>query len=284
MRTSSLADHRAGDLVAAKAGTTISVCLPARDEAATVGEVVERLVTELVERHPLVDEVLVVDDRSADGTAAAAEAAGATVVVADEVLPECGPATGKGEAMWKSLAASSGAVVAWCDADLRRFDPNFVTGLVGPLLADPAVAFVKACYRRDLDGRPGQGGRVTELVARPLLKLLFPHLTGFTQPLAGECAGRRSLLEQLPFAPGYGVDLALLIDVAASVGLEAMAQVDLGIRVHRNRPLQELAAQAEAVLAAALERSRPAAGNSAPSTPGGWRPPLAGVAAYRRRA
>ena len=283
MRTCSLVDHRAGDLVAAKADTTISVCLPARDEAATVGELVERLVAELVERYPLVDEVVVVDDRSADGTAAAARAAGARVVVADEVLPELGPATGKGEAMWKSLAGSTGEVVVWCDADLRRFDPNFVTGLVGPLLNDPAVAFVKACYRRDLDGRPGEGGRVTELVARPLVKLLFPHLTGFAQPLAGECAGRRSLLEQLPFAPGYGVDLALLIDVAATVGLEAMAQVDLGTRVHRNRPLHELAAQAEAVLAAALERSRPVGATAAPSTPPGWRPPLAGVAASRRR-
>ncbi len=279
MRTSVLADHPVDELVERKAGTSVSVCLPARDEAATVGLVVARIVAELVERHPLVDEVLVVDDRSTDTTAAVARAAGATVVATADVLPECGPAAGKGEAMWKSLAASHGDLVVWCDADLRDFDPRFVSGLVGPLLADAEIAFVKGCYRRDLDGRPGEGGRVTELVARPLVRLLFPDLARFAQPLAGECAGRRTVLERLPFAPGYGVDLALLIDVAASVGIDAMAQVDLGWRSHRNRPLRELSAQAEAVLAAGLHR----AASPGPPTPSGWRPPLAEVAAYRER-
>lgn len=278
MQTSVLADHPVEQLLEQKADTTISVCLPARDEATTVGLVVARIVEQLTVRHPLVDEVIVVDDGSTDATISVARGAGASVVRSADVLGECGPATGKGEAMWKSLAATHGDVVVWCDADVRDFDPRFVTGLLGPLLADPSVAFAKGCYRRDLDGRPGEGGRVTELVARPLLRLLFPHLAGFAQPLAGECAGRRTLLEGLPFAPGYGVDLALLIDVAASVGLQGMAQVDLGHRSHRNRPLRELSDQAEAVLAAALAR----AGGGSPAIPEGWRPPLLDVAGYRR--
>ncbi len=278
VHTSALADHPVEELLDHhEDGTTISVCLPARNEAATVGLVVARIVDELTVRYPLVDEVIVVDDGSTDATVAVARAAGAVVVSASDVLPDCGPATGKGEAMWKALAASSGDVVVWCDADIRDFDPRFVTGLLGPLLGDSSVGFVKACYRRDLDGRPGEGGRVTELVARPLLRLLFPHLVGFAQPLAGECAGRRSVLEQLPFAPGYGVDLALLVDVAAHLGVEAMAQVDLGHRSHRNRPLHELAPQAEAVLAVALAR----AASEPSSVLSGWRPPLVEVAAYR---
>lgn len=273
------ADHPVEALLAQKMDTTISVCLPARDEAATVGAVVEVIVEELQRRYQLVDEVLVVDDGSVDATAAVATAAGATVVSAAGVLGDHGPATGKGEAIWKGLAASRGDVVVWCDADICDFDPTFVTGLLGPLLGDPSVDFVKACYRRDLDGRRGEGGRVTELVARPLLRLRFPHLVGFAQPLAGEFAGRRTVLERLPVAPGYGVDLALLIDVASAIGLDAMAQVDLGHRSHRNRPLHELAVQAQAVLDAGLTR----VSASFPDVPAGWRPPLADVPAYHSR-
>lgn len=235
-------------LVAAKGSASISVCLPARDEEATIGPIVASIVGELVERHPLVDEVLVVDDGCTDATAGLASAAGARVVATRT-------SAGKGGALRTSLAASGGDLVVWCDADIADFDPQFVTGLLGPLVHDPSVSFVKACYERDLDGREGEGGRVTELVARPLLARLFPHLAGFTQPLAGEYAGRRTVLEQLTFTPGYGVDLGLLIDVADLVGLEAMVQVDLGRRSHRNRPLAELAPQAEAVLAAALDRA-----------------------------
>ena len=266
--------------MAAKGRTRVSVCLPARDEAATVGLVVGAIVEHLVERHSLVDEVLVVDDGSGDDTVASARGAGAVVVAASQVLAGCGPATGKGEAMWKSLARSGGDVVVWCDADIRTFDPRFVTGLLGPLLTDASVHFVKGRYRRDLHGQAGAGGRVTELVARPLLRLLFPHLAGFAQPLAGECAGRRPLLEQVRFAPGYGVDLALLVDVAAVAGLEAMAEVDLGHRSHRNRPLQELAAQAEVVMATALTLAGVEVANGPVEPFHSWRPPLIEVPDY----
>jgi glucosyl-3-phosphoglycerate synthase len=267
-------------LVRAKGGTRISVCLPARDEAATVGQVVGVVVDELVERRPLVDEVLVVDDGSVDGTARAARLAGARVVAANDVLPEQGAGTGKGEALWKSLAACEGDLVVWCDADLRRFRARSVSGLLGPLLTEPSVAFVKGSSRRSLDGRPDEGGRVTQLLARPLLSLLFPHLGGVRQPLAGEYAGRREVLEQVPFAPGYGVDLGLLIDVAALAGVEALAQVDLGDRLHRNRSLAELGPEAEDVLRTALSR----AGMTVPGDAGAPRdrPPLASVAGYRR--
>ncbi len=224
------------------------MCLPARNEEATVGPIVASIVRHLVEGIPLVDDLVVVDDGSTDATAEVARSAGARVVAT--TTPG-----GKGGALRTSLAVSRGDLVAWCDADIVDFDPRFVTGLVGPLLCEPSVDFVKACYRRDLHGADGEGGRVTELVARPLLARLFPHLAGFTQPLAGEYAGRRALLERLTFVPGYGVDLGVLIDVAQQVGVDAMVQVDLGHRSHRNRPLAELAPQAAAVLAVALDRA-----------------------------
>jgi glucosyl-3-phosphoglycerate synthase len=170
------------------------------------------------------------------------------------VAPEAGPGSGKGNAMWKSLLVTEGDIVAWCDADVRNFRPCFVTGLLGPLLTED-ISFSKGFYDRPLDGVRGQGGRVTELVARPLISLFFPHLASFAQPLAGEYAGRRALFEQLPFVEGYGVDLGLLIDVVDRVGLSQVAQVDLGVRVHRNRPLEELAPQATAILHTGLARA-----------------------------
>jgi glucosyl-3-phosphoglycerate synthase len=157
--------------------------------------------------------------------------------------------------MWRSLQASTGDLVVWCDADVTNFDSRFVTGLLGPLLTDPEVMFVKGFYERPLDGRPGKGGRVTQLLARPLINLLFPSLTSILQPLAGECAGRRSVLESVPFAASYGVDLALLIDIAAEYGEDSIAQVDLGERVHRNRTLEELSVQSFEILQAALARA-----------------------------
>ena len=262
-------------LRALKRGRSISVCLPARDEAATIGAIV-RVCRDL---RPLVDEVVVVDDGSTDDTRAVALAAGARVVAAADVLPECGPGSGKGEALWKSIHAAHGDLIVWCDADVRNFGPPFVTGLVGPLLTNDDVGFVKGFYDRPLDGRPGEGGRVTELVARPLISILFPHLAPLVQPLAGECAGRREVLEQLPFVQGYGVDLALVVDVAARFGLGAMGQVDLGERVHRNRPLAELAPQAEAIIATALTRAGLPVAVDVEE-----RPPMIEVPAYRKSA
>ncbi|HWC11247.1 MAG TPA: glucosyl-3-phosphoglycerate synthase, partial [Acidimicrobiales bacterium] len=248
-------DFLAEDLVPAKTGRFVTVCLPARDEATTIGPIVATIRRELVDRAPLVDEILVVDDGSIDGTAAVAADEGATVVAASDVLPGCGPGQGKGEALWKALGAAKGDLLAFCDADVRDFDAAFVTGLLGPLLTLPEVAFVKGFYERPLAGVVGEGGRVTELVARPVLALLFPQLAGVVQPLAGEFAGRREVLEQVPFVQGYGVDLGLLIDVSAVAGDGALAQVDLGTRTHRNRPLAELSLQAAAVLGTALGRA-----------------------------
>ena len=231
------------ELVGAKGGRRISVCLPAHDEAATVGQIVERV----GEVAPLVDEVLVVDDGSFDATGPVAAAAGARVVRTEGV--------GKGGALWQAVAEAEGDLIAFCDADLRDFDPRFVVGLVGPLLCHDDVAFVKAYYERPLDGEPRGGGRVTELVAKPVVALLFPDLAPFRQPLAGEYASRRDVLEQLPFVEGYGVDLGLLLDAAAVVGVDALVQVDLGVRVHRNRSIDELRPIATEVLATALHRA-----------------------------
>ncbi len=246
-------DHDAADLVRHKGDHTISVCLPARDEAATVGTIVETIRTELMDRVPLVDEIIVVDDHSTDETAAVATMAGADVVDARTTLPEAtGP--GKGQALWKSLHESSGDLVLWCDADIDHFGAHFVTGLAAPLLLHPEVSFVKGTYARPLVDGDG-GGRVTELVARPILANLFPELASIGQPLSGEYGGRRRLLERLPFVDGYGVDIALLIDAARTVGVEGIAEVDLGERRHRNRTLDELGPQATAVLRSALGRA-----------------------------
>jgi glucosyl-3-phosphoglycerate synthase len=255
IRTFDAAEFDPAALTELKAGQRISLCLPARNEQDTVGKIVETSRRELVDRIGLIDELLVIDDHSTDDTARVATDAGATVVAARDVLAQYGEGHGKGEALWKSLFASDGDIVVWCDADVRSFDSSYVTGLVGPLLNRPELGFVKGYYERPLQGGQDGGGRVTELVARPALALLFPQLASVVQPLAGEYAGRRSLLERLPFVCGYGVDIALLIDVAERFGLDAVAQVDLGVRFHRNRPLAELAPQATAVLQAVLKRA-----------------------------
>lgn len=274
-------------------GQVVSVCLPARDEAATVGSIVEQLVRHLVDGCGLVDEVIVMDDHSSDDTARVAAAAGARVLAVDSVLPELGPGEGKGEALYKSVAAAEGDLIVWCDADIVDFAPHFVVGLLGPLLTRPEVSFVKGFYDRPVAGSTHGGGRVTELMARPAIAALFPHLTSIVQPLSGEYAGRRSLLERLPFVQGYGVDLGLLIDIAALEGTEAIAQVDLGLRRHRNRPLDELGPQALAVLQTALSRTARGLGRPAtlvrpdldPVQVGiGERPPLLEVSAYQRQS
>jgi glucosyl-3-phosphoglycerate synthase len=247
--------YSATSLIRAKGVERITVCVPAKDEVSTIGAIVEIIRHELVETVPLVDEILVVDDCSTDGTAAIAAASGAKVVSTDEILVDHGIGTGKGEALWKGTHVATGTIIAFCDADIEGFAPHFVTGLVGPLLEDPTVRFVKGYYDRPAVHAPGTGGRTTELVARPVIALLHPGLSDVVQPLAGEYAARREVLECLPFVQGYGVDIGLLIDVAHHFGLDAIAQVDLGRRVHRNRSLDELSPQALSVMRTALERA-----------------------------
>ncbi|MGY0060649.1 glucosyl-3-phosphoglycerate synthase [Streptomyces sp. LZ34] len=262
------ADDRPLDrLLAAKraTGRTVSVVLPALDEEATVGEIAATIRRELMSQAtPLVDELVVVDSGSTDRTAEVSAAAGARVVHRDSLLPELPTLPGKGEVLWRSLLATSGDIVCFIDADLREFDARFVSGIVGPLLTDPDVHLVKGMYDRPLRpefnalasdktvGRTagntaGQGGRVTELVARPLLNLHWPQLAGFVQPLGGEYAARRTLLERLPFPVGYGVELAILIDSLHTVGLDALAQVDLGVRIHRHQDAQALGRMAATI-------------------------------------
>ena len=259
-RTYTAETWTAPDLVSAKdtRGSTVSVVLPALDEERTVGAIVTRIREALVECCPLVDEIVVVDSGSSDRTAELAAAAGARVVSVDSVLPRHGSRPGKGEALWKSLHATSGDLLVFVDADLIAFDPRFVVGLLGPLLTDPGIGYVKALYDRPLtttDGIvPSGGGRVTELVARPLLNAFWPELAGFVQPLSGEYAGRRELLEQVPFVSGYGVELGLLVDLVALAGLDALAQVDLGTRQHTHQADAALGRMAGQILQTALAR------------------------------
>ncbi|MEV4393671.1 glucosyl-3-phosphoglycerate synthase [Nonomuraea sp. NPDC049607] len=246
-------------LIAAKGNTTVSVVLPARDEERTVGDIVTVIRRELVEESPLVDEILVVDSNSTDATAERARAAGARVVAQNEVLPHLPRMTGKGEALWKGLAASHGDIVAFVDSDLLNFGSHFVSGLVGPLLVNSDTHFVKATYERPFTGedgvpRRGAGGRVTELVARPLLNLFWPELAGFGQPLGGEYAARREVLEQVPFVTEYGVELGLLVDLLHLVGLDAMAQVDLGSRAHGHQSVNALGRMAGQIMLTAWSR------------------------------
>ncbi|MGA5167665.1 MULTISPECIES: glucosyl-3-phosphoglycerate synthase [Streptomyces] len=247
-RSWSVTDRPLDRLLAAKHGTTVSVVLPALNEEATVGDIVTVIRRELMSAAaPLVDELVVIDSGSTDRTSEVAAAAGARVVHRDAILPRIPALPGKGEVLWRSLLATTGDIVCFVDADLRDFSADFVTGIVGPLLTDPSVHFVKAMYDRPLAGAPGRGGRVTELVARPLLNLHWPQLAGFVQPLGGEYAARRSLLERLPFPVGYGVELGLLVDALHTVGLDALAQVDVGVRKHRHQDERALGRMAAAI-------------------------------------
>lgn len=246
-------EFRADELAARKA-ESVSVVLPARQVADTIGPIVEAL----LELDGLIDQLLVVDAASDDGTADVARALGADVVQEADLLPELGPVCGKGDAMWRSLAATRGEIVTYIDSDTTDFEGHFATGLLGPLLTCEEVQFVKGAYSRPFAAGevdlPHGGGRVTELMARPLLSAFYPELAAFVQPLAGEMAARRPLLESVPFGTGYSVETAMLIDVHAAVGLPAMAQVDLGERRNAHQPLTDLGSMAYAVLQAVLER------------------------------
>jgi glucosyl-3-phosphoglycerate synthase len=236
----------------------ITVVLPAREVAGTVGAIVERLRG----LDPLIDQVLVVDAGSGDGTAEIAAGAGAEVHQEADLMPELGQALGKGDAMWRALSVARGDLVAYLDSDTRDFSPHFALGLLGPLICEPDVQFVKGFFRRPYrraDGAelPAEGGRVTELTARPLLSAFFPELAAFVQPLAGEVAARRSLFERIPFASGYAVETAMLLHARDALGgTDCMAQVDLDVRVNDHQPLRDLGPMAYAVLRVILERLR----------------------------
>jgi glucosyl-3-phosphoglycerate synthase len=241
--------------LAAQRETTVSICLPARDEERTIGPILEQLMP--LRNQGVVDEVVVVDN-SSDRTAEIARELGARVYDQEHLMPELGPLLGKGDAMWRALRVLRGEVVCFLDADSEQLGSHFACGLLGPLLCERDIAFVKGFYRRPfrMGGAtlPDGGGRVTELTARPLLNMFYPDLAAVEQPLAGEIAARRELLEQLPFVAGYGVDIALLLDAYRVAGLEALAQVDLEVRQNAHKPLQELGPMAYAVLQAVAVR------------------------------
>ncbi|CAN5594371.1 hypothetical protein BH23CHL8_BH23CHL8_08970 [soil metagenome] len=241
-----------------KQGLTISAVLPTLDEAATIGPIVRAARRALMEQVPLLDELLVIDSGSTDDTVAIAASEGARVVAHPSVLPKYGSYRGKGEALWKSLFETSGDLVAWSDTDISDWHPRFLYGTLGPLLTEPRLGYVKAYYQRPIvEGgvlKEGGGGRVTELVARPLINLFFPELSGYIQPLSGEYAGRRQILEDIPFFTGYAVEIGHLIDLSERLGLDGLGQVDLDVRVHRNQELEGLSRMSFVILQAVVKR------------------------------
>ncbi len=267
------------DLVAAKT-TTVAAILPARECRATIGPILDAIVP--LREAGLLDEILVVDADSPDGTAAVAREHRARVVSESALSPELGPCRGKGDAMWRAAAATDSELLLFLDADTSDFDPGFVTGMLGPILLDPTLALVKGTFRRPFalgnELREGEGGRVTELVARPLLNLHFPALSGLTQPLAGEIAIRRDLFDRLSVPVGYGVEVAMLIDALRLVGLDGLAEVDLGGRQNRHQSLRALSAMAAEVMVAVERRiggaPRPASPAFRPRPEGGGPPEL----------
>lgn len=238
----------------ARSGLRVSVVLPTLNVAETVGPICSAIRDRWMGSDGLVDELVAIDSASRDGTARIAAANGARVVNETEVLPQAGPGRGKGEALWKSLAATRGDIVVWIDSDIQDFDPDFVPRLITPLLRDPAISYVKGFYRRPLGTSADDGGRVTEICARPLINRYVPELAGFLQPLSGEAAGRRTALERVPFFTGYAVELGLLVDLLRSEGLEGLAQADLGERRHINQPTPALGRMAYEITDAVLMR------------------------------
>lgn len=299
-QTSSSADWPLERVLELKGDQTITVVIPARNEEATVADVVSQIRRELVDEVGLIDELVVMDSLSTDATADRARQAGAQVHDVTEIVPELGVRKGKGEALWKSLFVTSGDIVLFIDADLTEWGTHFVTALAGPLLADDRIQLVKGFYDRVLDMGEGvstEGGRVTELVARPLLALHWPALAGVVQPLAGEWAIRRSAAERLPFPVGYGVETSTLLDVARHYGAGAVAQVDLGRRAHKHQNLHDLGVMAAEILAVAGRRLGLESGPDgltlarlgldrtweAREVPTAERPPAVEVASYRAR-
>ncbi|MCH5643743.1 MULTISPECIES: glucosyl-3-phosphoglycerate synthase [unclassified Gordonia (in: high G+C Gram-positive bacteria)] len=250
-------DWTIDELVAAKDGRTVSVVLPALDEEETVADVIATIRPLL---GTLVDELIVLDSGSTDATAERARAAGAEVISREEAVPELDPIKGKGEVLWRSIAVTTGDLIAFVDSDLIDPDPMFVPKMLGPLLVNPDIHLVKGYYRRPLRTGGTQdangGGRVTELVARPLLASQKPDLTAVLQPLGGEYAGTRELLSSVPFAPGYGVEIGLLIDTYDKYGLTGIGQVNLGVRTHRNRPLIELGVMSRQIVGTLMRRCK----------------------------
>lgn len=232
----------------------VSVCIPARNEESTIGGLLAALEPQRALYGGPVDEIIVLDHSSDDRTAHVARRAGATVVDADSIGSAWGPARGKGDVLWRSLLVSRGEVVVWLDADLTSFPADGVRRLVGPLVVDPRIVLVKGAFARSLHGQAGEGGRVTELAARPALRLLAPELAWMRQPLSGQCAVRRNAVEHLVFEIDYGVEIGLLLDLAYEHGARAIREVDLGPLDHRHQSLSELGCQAEQVLRALLSR------------------------------
>jgi glucosyl-3-phosphoglycerate synthase len=248
-------DRFPAERLAAERQSTVSICLPARNEARTIGPILEQLLP--LRELGVVDQIAVLD-HSTDGTGEIARRLGAEVHDQQELMPELGAVLGKGDAMWRALPVLRGDLICFLDADSERFGTHFACGLLGPLLLGEGISMVKGFYRRPFRVGdtvfPDGGGRVTELTARPLLNLFYPELAGIEQPLAGELAARRELLERLPFVTGYGVDIALLLDAYREVGLDAIAQVDLEVRQNAHQPLRDLGPMASSVLQAVASR------------------------------
>ena len=240
-----------------KKNLTISLCFPTLNEAQTIGRILD-IVKKSIYEPGLVDEVVVIDSNSMDRTVSVVRSAGFKVLQHRNILAEYGSFKGKGDALWKSLAVLKGDIIIWCDSDIMNFKPRFIYGILGPMLIDDSISYVKGFYRRplkiDSSYLKSEGGRVTELLVRPLLNLFYPALSKVFQPLSGEYAGRREILESIPFSTGYGVEVGLLIEIYEKYGLKAIAQVNLQRRVHRNQPISALSKMSFVILQTIIEK------------------------------
>lgn len=234
-----------------KKNLTISLCFPTLNEAQTIGRILD-IVRKSIYEPGLVDEVVVIDSNSMDRTVSVVRSAGFKVLQHRKILAEYGSFEGKGDALWKSLTILKGDIIIWCDSDIMNFKPRFIYGILGPLLIDDSISFVKGFYRRplkiDSSYLKSEGGRVTEILVRPLLNLFYPELSKVFQPLSGEYAGRREILESIPFSTGYGVEVGMLIEIFERFGLDVIAQVNLKRRVHRNQPISALSRMSFGIL------------------------------------